>query len=345
MKFIFTADLHLDSAFVGQDSVLKNRGLITVFESIVAFAKKENISAIVIGGDLFDSPTPTPETVGLLKDIIEKNSDISFYAVAGNHDPLSKTAFYKDAPKNMFVFSDNVESVCLGDTKLYGVSVKDADDNRDIWRGVTVEDGSILVCHGTLGGTGGFYISREAVENTGASLLLMGHIHKSEEYLFSGPRALYCGVPAGRGFDECGEKGFYVVDTDTKEILFHKTNAKVYKEYFVDISGCGDQTQVLLRLNSVSVGANETARAVLTGQFSGEFIIECSVLNSYAPQFVEIKDKTMISDDIMENADKSTLEGEFIRILTEKLKTADESQKQMIFDAIKEGVCALRCNK
>lgn len=345
MKIVFTADLHLDSAFIGEDRTVRNTELVNNFKNVVDYAKSEGITAILIGGDLFDIPNPCPTIEKSVKSIIEQNSQIKFYVVCGNHDPLGTTAFYKSAPDNMYVFGGDVSCVDLDGTTLYGASVVAQTDRRNIFDGFNAEPDSMFICHGDIASDCGFDLSRADVERSGISLLLMGHIHKTKEQLLSGPRVLHAGSLHGRGFDECGQKGFYVVDTDTKQYEFVPLDATVYKEYDVDLSGVDDVADIVTKINAITKGKNEIARVVLTGGISGEIYIDTDELLKYCPAFSEIKDKTELSEDILKNAESNTLEGEFIRLMLAKINNADEDEKQMLNDALKQGVIALRCQK
>ncbi len=345
MKFIFTADLHLDSAFLGEDRHARNRELLQNLENIVDYAKNIGAGAVALGGDLFDIPAPSGYIAGGVKKIVESAPDIMFYAVSGNHDPLDTCHFYRSVPKNMHVFGRDIEKVELGGCDLYGASVASQPDRRNVFDGFFAGNGGIFLCHGDISSDCGFDLSRADVEKSGIDLLLMGHIHKTAEYSYAGPRGLHAGVPAGRGFDECGEKGFYVVDSDTKLYEFVPTDARIYKEYFVDISGAKDITDIADRLNAQAVGQNEIARAVLVGAVDGGVYIDTEVLQKYCDRFVEIKDKTELSEDIMQNANERTLEGEFIRLMLKQIESADADKKERLYDALKQGVSALRCQK
>jgi len=343
MKLLFTADVHLCSAFGAEDSATRNRELLAVFKSIIDDGVKQGVGALILGGDLFDTPAPDEITVSQVRSMIE-NSGIPTYAIAGNHDPLCDTAFYSDPPKNTFVFGKNVQSVDIGGVTLVGASVYTKTDCRNIFEGITVPQGSVLVCHGSIGSESGHFLSREAIANSGASICLMGHIHKTERFDMQGVQALYCGSPSGRGFDELGQHGYYIVDTELKSFTYCKTSAKIYKEYDVDITDCASSSDIVAKLQEVSPRENEIARARLTGETDGSFYIDLTSFASLT-DFVEIKDCTEVFEDILKNENSDTLEGEFIRILRAMAEKADESEKQKIKDAIKEGITLLRCSK
>lgn len=343
MKLVFTADIHLDSVFADEDSKVRNAELLQVFSDIVGYATDIRAGAVLLGGDLFDLPYPSVETVSAVKSIIKNSAPLMFYAVCGNHDPLYKTAFYKDVPDNMLVFGEDISKVVLDDVELYGVSVKTANDDKDPFEGFHANGKFITLSHGDLSGSPPVPLSQNTLADSGASLNLLGHIHKRCEYILSsGKRAVYCGCPAGRGFDECGEKGFYVIDTDSFDCTFVKTSAKIYTEYNIDISDCTDTEQLMELLQNVTVGQNEIARAVLSGNVKKPLNTDFEALLSYLPQFVEIKDKSVPDIDVLKSIGDNTLEGEFVRILVKKLEgSKSEQEKQILLDAIKEGVLAL----
>jgi hypothetical protein len=234
--------------------------------------------------------------------------------------------------------------VDLGGVMLYGASVYNADDNEDIWQNFCTEGEFITLSHGELSGNGFIPISRTSLSNVGARLNLLGHIHLSSVTVLSnGRHALYCGCPAGRGFDECGEKGFYEIDTDTFETKFITSQAKIYKEYSVDVSQTASVEELYEVIGGVTTGKNEISRLILKGNMAHPYNIESDVLAGFFPQFVSIKDKTEVDVTSFENVAENTLEGKFIRILQAKLENeADENEKTKIYDAIKQGLIAMR---
>ena len=346
MKLVFTADTHFCSKFINENAAERNAQIISVFDKIADYAQSCGAEAVLLGGDLFDTPYPSSETEAAVRRVFERHGELSFYAVCGNHDPLAVTGFYSDPPRNLFVFPDKITPAQIGDITLYGISLSNAFDAPDPWSDFHASGRFITMSHGTLSGRGGFSLDPRTLASTGASLSLMGHIHKTSEYqLSNGSRALYAGSPFGRGFDECGQKGFYVIDTGSFDYTYVNTNAKIYREYYADVSDARSVADILAVLSELSPAENEIARAVLTGTLRTPFYIDCNALCSHLDGFIEVRDKTQIDIDLFKNTGDNTLEGRFVHILSEKLKNADESEKQIILDAIKEGVIAVRSGK
>ena len=120
MKLVFTADTHFGSKFKDGGAAARTAEHIACFSRMAEKARSLG-APVLIGGDLFDSPYPAPETEAAVRRVFETHADVAFYAVAGNHDPLGATAFYADPPENLHVFPDRVECVELG-----GVSYEEA---------------------------------------------------------------------------------------------------------------------------------------------------------------------------------------------------------------------------
>ena len=343
MQLVFTADTHFDSAFGAENAAVRNGELIANFESICAYAKRIGAAAVLLGGDIFDTPHPSKETCAALSNIIRTYGTLKFIAVAGNHDPLYNTAFYGLVPENMFVFPAEVTAVKLGDINIYGASVKSSEDTRDPWQGVRCEGKSITLSHGMLDSSAAFSLDSRTLADTGASMSLLGHVHNTcEKLLSNGSTALYAGSPAGRGFDECGDRGFYVIDTDSFKYKYIKTDATVYREYKVDIGQTHNTDELMALLMNVKTADNEISRAVLTGSLLFPYSIDCRAICEFLPQFCEVKDVSEIDINITENIAENTLEGKFLRILASRLEKAEGEERQKILDAMKEGVLALR---
>ena len=329
MKIVFTADTHFDSAFAGGESAQ----LVYNFDGIADYAQSIGAAGVLIGGDMFDSPYPSPETEAAVRRVFKKHENLGFYAICGNHDPWGMCAFYSDPPENLFVFPAEPTAVSVGDIEVYGYSLTDVSEPRP--QPFSAPRRSITLTHGDF--------DAHALALTGAALHLMGHIHKSESFkLPDGSRALYAGIPAGRGFDECGKKCFYVIDTQTLEFTPVYTNAAVFNEYDMDVSGVETASGLLEILQSIELSPGEKARAILRGKRKAPLNIDLAKLCEHT-DFVAVRDKTEIDIDLKAAQNEKTLEGEFVRIMTKELESAQD--KQPVLDALREGIIAIRSGK
>lgn len=95
MKLIHCSDLHLDSKMEAlPPHKAKERGseILLSFEGMVAFAKKNGVSAVMIAGDMFDTQRVSPATVSFVLDAMRRAEGIDFLYLRGNHDE-SRFAF------------------------------------------------------------------------------------------------------------------------------------------------------------------------------------------------------------------------------------------------------------
>ena len=133
MKVIHTGDIHLDSklsANLPKDKAKERRDeILKAFVSLVSYAKEENVSAILIAGDLFDTRNTSALARNTFKNLLINNPDISFYYLRGNHDENTAIDVLDDKPDNLYLFSDSWTGYSLdkedkvmftGDTIFYG---------------------------------------------------------------------------------------------------------------------------------------------------------------------------------------------------------------------------------
>jgi len=225
MKFLHTADLHLDSPFVSDGvtgSDLRREAQRDVLRRIFDCARTEGCDLILIAGDLFDSTYVTPETQRAVLEILGA-SPCPVVIAPGNHDPYAEGSFYRraDLPEQVFVFTSTELQAFPFDelkTTVYGYAFTSPALDHSPLNGEAPlpEDGHwhLLCAHGDLSSP----ISRYAPVTFGDIVRLgihygaLGHIHQPPEPLTMGNcQARYCGFAEGRSFDECGDGGVLIV--------------------------------------------------------------------------------------------------------------------------------------
>ncbi len=87
MKIIHTADLHLGNVFHQHSRVAEHRHF---FQWLLQTLKHEEPDALIISGDIFDSPNPSVEVQRLFFDFLnqctQENEGMQVVVIAGNHD-------------------------------------------------------------------------------------------------------------------------------------------------------------------------------------------------------------------------------------------------------------------
>lgn len=261
VRFIHTADLHLDTPFKGLASWNKDLAdklkdaTFKSFRKIVDLCLNENVDFLIISGDIFESENKS--LAAQLKFISElkrlSDSGIHAYFVCGNHDPLNSWLDTTQLPENIYRFgTDKVENFTYSKNKkpvadISGISFQKnvIKDNLALKYKLTNNPSpvSIAVLHGTTGMAGPHenYAPFKAADvlNKGFSYWALGHIHKRQIIHESNPAIVYPGNPQGRDFGETGAKGCYLVeiDTDSKvNLKFIPVHLIRFEEIEVDLT-------------------------------------------------------------------------------------------------------------
>ena len=91
MKFIHTSDWHLGHSLYGYDRIDEQRRML---DDIVALCRRHLPDALLVSGDVFDSPQPSAAAQKLLTDCMVKLRrecpDMKIIITAGNHDSASR---------------------------------------------------------------------------------------------------------------------------------------------------------------------------------------------------------------------------------------------------------------
>lgn len=356
MKILHTADLHLDSKLrthlTGDKAKIRKTELLETFRRMVSYADTNKISHILIAGDLFDTTLVSKTTQNVVKSEIENHPDINFYYLKGNHDIDSFLSSYETIPLNLFLFDDEWKQYYLSDnTVLYGVELSSENAANLYAELVTdVEKINIVMLHGQDSAYSqkdkAEVIALNNLKNKGIDYLALGHIHSYKKEALDG-RGYYCypGCPEGRGFDECGECGFVVIDIDedkkelnTEFIPFAKR--KLYKIY-VDVSGIESTPEAedlieskLNALKETESNINESLiEIVLSGNVSIDTEIDTLVLTSFFSEdyfFLKVKDETGIGIDYTLFEKDESLKGEFVRLVKDREEISDEDKNLII---------------
>jgi len=228
MKFIHTADIHLDSPLRGlsayPDAPFERLRLATrhAFERLIDVALEENVDFVVIAGDLYDGSWDQFNTglffvrqMGRLK-----AENIPVYVVLGNHDAQSKMTKSLHLPDNVKVFESKKAQTFLLDelqVALHGHSFKVAATTENLAVNFPVaKEGwfNIGVLHTALEGDSQHAsyapCSITELEAKGYQYWALGHVH--EQRIRAGQTTIaYPGNLQGRHIGEAGARAALLV--------------------------------------------------------------------------------------------------------------------------------------
>jgi DNA repair exonuclease SbcCD nuclease subunit len=247
LKFIHTSDLHIGGTFKGL-SHLPNHLLKIIQDApmkalvnIVDNAIKNEIDFLLISGDVFDNPYPSPKHQYLFVKQMERLNEnkIKVYICKGNHDGNIGRWLSLEMPINVYIFRDDEVNEYIFEkdgnkiASIQGFSYSsNSNFNRmaNNFRRNTDVHYNIALYHGSKEGdnTHAPYapFSISELLNKHFDYWALGHIHKCT-ILCNDPFIIYPGSPQGLSIKETGIKGSYLVQFKENQtnVEFIKTNA------------------------------------------------------------------------------------------------------------------------
>ena len=346
MKIIHTADLHMGSRFKGmlgeEKGEERRRELRSSFSRLVEYARINGIDKILIAGDLFDSTFPLKKDKDLFCNTVKRHPEISFYYLRGNHD--HEGGFSDEGLTNLFTFSDAWTQYSLGENVVLS-GIEATQENVMSKYGtlfLNADNVNIVTLHGAISGAryDAERIDLKKLEGKNIDYLALGHFHSYTQGAIDARGSYaYSGCLEGRGFDECGEKGFCVYDTDTMSDKFVPFAQRTLHEIHTDISGSEDAFEIYDRINAqIRLPKSDIVRVVLKGEVGyelGNVEKELSELLKDSYYYVNIVDKTRRSADISEFENELSLRGEFIRAVNEREDLTSEQKLRICLAGMK----------
>ncbi|WP_096201490.1 metallophosphoesterase family protein [Bacillus sp. FJAT-45350] len=264
IKFIHTADLHLDSPFKGLRYLpdrIHSQVQESTFESftrIVSYAIKEKVDFVLIAGDIYDGQDRSLKAQARFKKELVRleRENIKVYIIHGNHDHLSGNWVPIEWPSNVVFFSDDVE--CKRFEKdngaivhIYGFSypTREVLERRvKQYEKVDEADFHIGMLHGQAEGNTEHasyapFTVKELVEK-GFNYWALGHIHQFQKLSSS---ILYPGNIQGRNKKEIGDKGCILAELTSYDLktTFFPTAKIIWDEIEVDLSNLNSLQELM----------------------------------------------------------------------------------------------------
>lgn len=337
MIIIHTADIHLGSRikskYPKEITSQRRQEVKETFSKLISFAKDNEIKNILLAGDVFDSNEYFYSDHRFFYSIIYKNPDLNFFYLKGNHDLAQKL---KNKPDNLFLFDDLWTTYDLGENiKVTGIEItKDNVNSLYSTLSLNEKDTNIVMLHGQIikgSKEDGYLINLKKLENKNIDYLALGHIHKpSLGKLDDRGIYVYPGCLEPRGFDETGDHGFYLYDTETKKASFVNFSKRKIIEADLDISDCKTEFDVANKIETTfPIDTINAYRINLIGDVDLETSFDVEQIQKSVDSdhfyFLNLVALFHKKCDAEKYKNDKSLKGEFIRtILSEKrLDTID----------------------
>lgn len=238
MRFLHLSDLHIGKR-VHNFSMLEDQKYI--LNQILDIADEENVTGVIIAGDVYDKPVPSAEAVSLFDEFLVQlaERELDVFVISGNHDSPERIAFGEKLMRHQKVYlspvyNGKIEPVCLNDefgvvkvfllpfikpvhvrhfleeeVSDYTEALSCAISSMDI----SQDERNVLVCHQFVTGAArseSEEISVGGLDNVDATVfepfdyVALGHIHGPQN--IGSERIRYCGTPLKYSFSEAEHK-------------------------------------------------------------------------------------------------------------------------------------------
>ncbi len=364
VKIAHIADVHLgvQCRGIGSKSELRGYEIKNTLLKILNVCKDEKIDFLLIAGDLFDDVNISDNYICDIKRLFSK-VDFKIIISPGNHDPFTSDSPYNSKwPENVYIFKNSfMECLNFSDFNLniWGTAFQGVYKKERSLKNVNINnDDKINICvmHGNiLNSEDDNYcpIKIEDIEKSNMDYIALGHIHKSSSVGYAGTTYFaYSGCPEGSGFDEIGDKGFYIgsVSKGHCNLKFQKICKRTYNNLEIDVSDLHTDSEIADAIfNKAKSMHGENCfenlyKVTLVGMVSEDFCIDTVKIESLLNDkmfFVTVIDKTEADIDIDRLKFRNDFKSMFIKKMIDKIQKAENpEEKATLKMALKIGLAA-----
>jgi DNA repair exonuclease SbcCD nuclease subunit len=311
---------------------------------MVRYALDNGVKAVMIAGDLFDTQRVSARTADFVLEQIRKAPAVDFLYLRGNHDERENVFAGMDLPENFKQFGSRWTSYRYGDVVITGLEL-DEENCLSMYGDLNLSgaDTNIVMLHGQESTQPGReLIAIPLLRNRNIRYLALGHIHSYQiSALDMDGVYSYCGCLEGRGFDECGEKGFVLLETGDGRVKssFVPFASRRLETVPVDITDKNTVSQIQSAMETAAAGipASSMVKFILTGTYTTQTQKDIPFLRKLLEGsfwIVNISDESRLYIDKSSYEHDVSLKGEFIRMVM--ASDACEEEKEQII------LCGLR---
>ena len=360
MKILHMADVHLDSKltrYLDNEKARERRNeILLTYRDAVRYAAENGVEVIIIAGDLFDVRKISATARDAVRDSIEQNPEMTFYYLRGNHDAdgFVQAVIEKSGklPDNLKMFTREWTSYRF--TSKDGTSIvvtgaeMDKENSSELTASLALDhsDFNIVTLHGqeteSASKKDAEVIPLREYKNRGIDYMALGHIHEPKiQKLDARGVYSYSGCLEGRGYDECGEHGFNIIEVTADsgsykwDVSFVPFAKRRVSRVQVDLSNSDviDSPQIVRLVRSELESAGVTSKDMVRIELSGRVGSGVDIDTEYIRKSIEdgyfhvkVVDGTKPFINYDEFMLDMSLRGEFVRLIKAK-------QEQGLLDA------------
>ena len=332
LKILHTADWHMDSPFSGfspAQQVWLKREQRKIPGKIAELVRREHCDLVLLSGDVFDSPDAR-ESIPVVREALE-SCGVPVLIAPGNHDYLAAHSPWltETWPENVYIFPPGLAHVDIPrlDCRVYGAGYRDS-ECTGLLENFLAEGSArwkVMVLHGDPMRLRSPYcpVTAAQIRDSGLDYLALGHIHKAGSFRSGASLCGWPGCPMGRGYDETGEKGVYIVEPEERTAVRF---LPLDTPRFYDLEADTDMQSLENLLPPAE--NSDFYRVTLTGSEEGT-VEELKARFPWLPH-LEFIEHRMPKTDPWERMGEDSLEGVYFRLLRRKLEQANPEEAERI---------------
>lgn len=284
MKFIHSADIHLDSPLRGLERyegapVNEIRAASRrAFENLIQLAFDEQVAFVLFAGDLFDGDWRDYNTgLFFIRQIARlQDAGIQAFFAAGNHDAASQMTKTLRPPENLHIFATRrPETATLDElgVAIHGQGFASRAVTEDLAAGYPAPDPALFnigLLHTALDGRAGHEpyapCTLDGLRSRGYQYWALGHVHR-REVVAEEPWVVFPGNLQGRHAREAGAKGCSLVEVDGGQVISVEHRALDVVRWSVcrvDVTDAQSLDEVYDRVGPALAATVEAAQGRLT---------------------------------------------------------------------------------
>lgn len=355
VKIIHTGDLHLGMTFksIGYKSKIHRRDCQDVFSNIIDLCIKENVDALLIAGDLFDSQNPSKSIITFVTDELKRLKDkkIPVFTISGNHDSCTKDSlwFAHKFPSNVVLFdNNNLEPKTVGNITVYGLAyTNNTKEPLKDFKAEKSDNFKVGLIHGSTTNikveedpeSSYRPIKKSQIDSSNLDYVALGHFHDLLE-IKGKIKCFYCGSPEGLTFKNKPDSCVLLVKYSDGRVTVksEKTAIREFHTIEVDCTKFENDSEIRKILDK-NKGDDKILRLVLKGSPSLEFQLDKDLLEKEFNEqyfFLKIDDRVHIPENLKED---ETIRGQFIKLLKAEIKKEKDPEKKKRFEnALRIGI-------
>jgi len=364
IRLLHIADVHLGKTFkmLGRRGAEQRRAVAGAFERAVRLAIEREVSAVLIAGDLFDTPKPSDTLVRFVAQQLRALDDagIETFLIAGNHDlgadgRVGPAAQLTGAASRLHLVGQAPEVHALPehDLTIVARSALAGQPQSPVadWPRYRPSRFVVGVAHGSTFRAGqvegSHVIHPQDIKELKLDYLALGDWHSAFEITPAPAAAWYAGAPEWLGFDQPGS-GQVLLITLAEPGAADVTPVQVGQRRSVRREFDAAQVDEPA-LRAALADAADTAlvyEAVLTGLMPLHLTINAEALEQeFADRFFRLRitnrSRVWLDQAALEAFSPQTVLGRFVLLMRERIAAASDEERPILEEAMQVGAAVV----